>query len=42
MSNIFNQVKLDDSDPRYVELKEKFTQKLMKKFANEDYNPIIE
>jgi hypothetical protein len=41
MSNTFNQVKIDETDPRYKKLKESLLQEIKKRFTCDDYDPII-
>lgn len=42
MSNSFNQVKIDNDDPRFQKLREAFTDELKKRFTCESYEPVVE
>lgn len=41
MSNIFQNVSIDESDKRFKHLKEKFIEEIKVRFTCEDYEPII-
>lgn len=41
MTNLINQVKMDEEDPRYKTLKENFTEEIKKRFYCEDNDAIV-
>lgn len=41
MSNVFNNVNIDDTDPKYLKLKSTFTEEIKSKFSCDDYEPIV-
>jgi hypothetical protein len=41
MSNKFNQVKIDDSDPKFKKLRETLLEEIKKRFSCEDYDAIV-
>lgn len=41
MSNVFQNINIDESDNRFKTLKEKFIDEIKTRFACEDYEPII-
>lgn len=41
MSNIFQNVSIDESDKRFKLLKDKFIEEIKVRFTCEDYEPII-
>ena len=41
MSNVFNNIKIDENETRFKSLKDTFTEEIKKRFNCEDYEPIV-
>lgn len=42
MNNIMDHVKVDETDPNYMRLKDAFIEEIKQRFTSESYEPIVE